>query len=240
MSKLDADTTVGQWVTEHPSTARVFEDLQIDYCCGGGATLQKACEHNHLDLHEVVDRLLQAAEAPHAGATSNWSESSLTSLCNHIEQTHHAYLRDELPRLAALIEKVVMAHSEKHPELRELQQVFVSLRAELEPHMFKEEQILFPAIRLLEKSPSQAEFPFGSVANPIGMMEDEHEAVGSALARIRQLASNFSVPDGACNTYHVMLDSLRQFEDDLHQHIHKENNILFPRVLEIEATTPTT
>ncbi len=240
MSKPGADTTIGQWVTEHPSTARVFEDLQIDYCCGGGATLQEACEHNHLDLCEIVDRLLQAAEAPHVDATSNWSESSLISLCDHIEQTHHAYLRDELPRLAARLEEVVMAHSEKHPELRELQQVFVALRAELDPHMFKEEQILFPAIRLLEQSPSQAKFPFGTVANPIRMMEDEHGAVGSALTHIRQLTSDFSVPDGACNTYRVMLDGLRLLEDDLHQHIHKENNILFPRALELETTTSTT
>ncbi len=239
MSKPGADTTIGQWVTEHPSTARVFEDLRIDYCCGGGTTLEEACWHKQLDLHEIVDHLLQAAEVRQVDATGNWYESSLISLCDHIEQTHHAYLRDELPRLTTLIEKVVMAHSDKHPELRELQQVFSALREELEPHMFKEEQILFPAIRHMEESTSRPEFPFGTVANPIRMMEHEHDAAGSALTRIRQLTSGFSVPDGACNTYRVMLDSLRLLEDDLHQHIHKENNILFPRALALEATTPT-
>jgi regulator of cell morphogenesis and NO signaling len=239
MSKLDTDATIGQWVTEYPSTARVFEDLRIDYCCGGGATLQKACGQNQLDLHETVDRLLQATKTPQVDATSNWSESSLTSLCDHIEQTHHAYLRDELPRLTAIIEKVVTAHSDKHPELRELQQVFAALREELEPHMFKEEQILFPAIRHMEQAASRPEFPFGTVANPIRMMEHEHDAAGNGLTRIRKLASDFSVPDGACNTYRVMLDGLRMLEEDTHRHIHKENNILFPRALELETAAAT-
>ncbi len=235
MSKLDANATVSQWVTEHPSTARVFEDLQIDYCCGGGTALQEACRQKQLDSHDVVDRLRQVAEVPRADATSNWSESSLTSLCDHIEQTHHAYLRNELPRLAALIEKVVAAHADNHPQLWDLQQVFVALRAELEPHMFKEEQILFPAIRDMERSTSRPEFPFGTVANPIRMMEHEHDAAGDALTRIRRLTSDFSVPDGACNTYRVMLDSLRLLEADMHQHIHKENNILFLRANKLET-----
>jgi regulator of cell morphogenesis and NO signaling len=233
-TQLNLDAPVGAWVAEHPSTARVFERLGIDYCCGGKHPLDEACRRGDLIPEDVVRELRAAVEAaPDEGR--NWIDSSLSDLCDHIEQTHHAYLKAELPRLTAIIAKVVNAHSEHHPELAHVQQAFLALRAELEPHMFKEEQVLFPAIRHMENSPVPTQFPFGSVANPIHVMEEEHDHAGACLAAIRELTEDFRVPEGACNTYCVMLHSLDELEADMHQHVHKENNILFPRAAEVEA-----
>ncbi len=239
MSTLDVNSTVGQWVVEYPRTARVFEDCQIDYCCGGGTSLADACAKNSLDVKKVMAELTLVVANPEPEPERDWSESSLTELCDHIQQTHHAYLRGELPRLEAIMEKVAAAHGEAHPETNEVKKLFAELRAELEPHMFKEEQILFPAIRAMEAASSRPLFPFGTVANPIRMMEHEHDAVGDALARLRTLTKDFRVPDDACNTYRVMLDGLKQLEADLHTHIHKENNILFPRAQTLENTFAT-
>lgn len=239
MSTLDTNATVAHWVSEYPQTAQIFEELQIDYCCGGNIALARACESRQLDASEVLAKLALAVADPRQEPADNWMDSTLADLCEHIQATHHAYLRRELPRLSGLVDKVVAAHGEKHPELQKLQQVFASLRAELEPHMFKEEQILFPAIRQIEQSAKRPSFPFGTVANPIGMMEHEHDVAGNALARIRELTNDFLPPEGACNTYRVMLDSLRTLEKDTHQHIHKENNILFPRAQELENSLVT-
>ena len=236
MLTLDSTTTVGQWVAEYPQAAQVFEQLQIDYCCGGGLSLGDACARKQLDASNVVAQVAKAVANRPQVAGQDWLNSPLNELCDHIEETHHAYLREELPRLTGLIEKVVNAHASKHSKLVDLQQVFAALRAELEPHMFKEEQILFPAIRQLEHSASLPSFPFGTVANPIRMMEHEHDIAGEALARIRELTDDFTPPEGACNTFLVMLDSLRRLEVDLHQHIHKENVILFPRAKELESS----
>ena len=240
MTTLDTNSTVAQWVSEFPQTSRLFEQLQIDYCCGGNVVLGEACQRQRLDAEDIVVQLTQFAADPQHEAAENWLQSGLSNLCNHIEQTHHEYLRQELPRLTDLVDKVVKAHGEHHPKLRELQRVFAALRNELEPHMFKEEQILFPAIRQLEAAANRPSFPFGTVANPIRMMEHEHDNAGSALASLRELTDEFRPPKDACNTYRVMLDSLDQLEKDLHQHIHKENNILFPRAQALESSLNST
>ena len=236
MQSLDTQSTVAQWVAEHPQTSRLFEQLKIDYCCGGSIALAEACEKQKLNADEVLAQLTDCVADPQQEPVENWQTASLGALCDHIEQTHHAYLRQELPRLTGLVDKVNNAHGANHPKLAQLQQVFAELRSELEPHMFKEEQILFPAIRQLEAAATQPSFPFGTVANPIRMMEHEHDNAGGALSRIRELTDDFVPPDDACNTYRVMLDSLHQLEQDLHQHIHKENNILFPRAQELESS----
>mgnify|MGYP002623172804 CR=1 FL=1 len=230
MTNLDLSTSVGDWVAQRPGTSRVFEKLGIDYCCGGRKTLQQACDDQQVDARAVMNQLQNAVDHS-TPSVADWTAASLTELCDHIEQTHHAYLRGELPQLTELFEKVVAAHGETHPELTQLSRVFAALRAELEPHMFKEEQILFPAIRQLERSASPPAFPFGTVANPIRMMAHEHDNAGRALAEIRQLTDDFQPPENACNSYRVLYERLRGLEADMHQHVHKENNILFPRAI---------
>lgn len=228
------EQTVGQWVTENPGTSRILEALRIDYCCGGGKPLREACIERGLNTQQVLDQLEQAALDVGSFSALRWDEASLTELCDHIEQTHHAYLKTELPRLQQMIDKVVSAHGARHPELSAVKQNFAALQAELVPHMFKEERILFLAIRQLEETAAPLSFPFGTVANPIRMMEFEHGNAGHALAEIRSATRDFAVPDDACNTYRVMLDGLEGLELDMHQHVHKENNILFPRAIERE------
>ena len=233
---LTAESSIGAWVAHHPQSARVLEELQIDYCCGGNRSLAEACEQQGLDADAIVARLADAASQPSADVQPDWTTESPTNLCDHIEATHHAFLREELPRLTQLVDKVADVHGDNHEELRQLRAVFAELREELEPHMMKEEQVLFPAIRQLEQAASAPRFPFGTVANPIQMMEHEHDHAGDALKRIRTLTADFTPPDDACNTYRVMLDGLQNLETDLHQHIHKENNILFPMAQRLEST----
>jgi regulator of cell morphogenesis and NO signaling len=235
MTDVNLNSSVGNWVAAHPQTSRVFEALKIDYCCGGGKSLEQACWDRGLDPKRVIQQLEQSIKECEQSA-DNWLNTSLSELCDHIEQTHHAYLKDELPRLTEMVAKVVKAHGESHPELATAQEVFASLRAELEPHMFKEEQVLFPAIRQLEQSADDPEFPFGTVANPIRMMEQEHDDAGYALSRLQTLTRDFQVPKDACNTYRAMLARLRHLEGDMHRHVHKENSILFPRAIALEQS----
>lgn len=240
MSKIDQPVTVGEWVAQHPQSARVFEEYQIDYCCGGSRPLAQVCTANGLDADQIASRLLTTIVQPQEAPPILWKDRLLGELCDHIEATHHAYLKRELPRLSAIVEKVAKVHGPAHPELLDLRLVYEELRAELEPHMIKEERILFPAIRQLEQSTNQPGFPFGTIANPIRMMEHEHDIAGHALKRIRSLTNNYQVPGDACNTWRVMLDGLEYLERDLHQHIHKENNILFPRASERERAKSAT
>lgn len=235
MAQVNLNSSVGNWVAAHPQTSRVFESLQIEYCCGGGISLEQACWDRGLNPQQVVQQLEQAVDEDEQ-TTENWLSAPLAELCDHIEQTHHAYLKEELPRLTEMVAKVVAAHGEGHPELAAVQEVFASLRAELEPHMFKEERVLFPAIRQLEQSADNPSFPFGAVANPIRTMEQEHDDAGSALSRIHALTHDYQAPEDACNTYRAMLARLRQLERDMHQHVHKENSILFPKAIELERT----
>jgi len=234
MTALDVNTPVGQWVAQHPATSRIFEASGIDYCCGGNKPLAQACADRQIDPRELLSRLEQATTAADAAGTANWLRAPLAALCDNIEQTHHAWLKTELPRLTAIVAKVVRVHGADHPELVEVERKLAEVREELEPHMFKEEQILFPAIRRLEQSPSVPQFPFGTLANPIRMMEFEHDSAGAALHRIRELTRSYRVPEGACNTYLAMLDGLHTLEEDMHVHVHKENSILFPRAINLE------
>ncbi len=232
MNPIDLDTPLGRLVAERPSAARILESHRIDYCCGGERTLDQACRETGLDGQVVLEEIAAAQSASAAGEDqppTNWLEASLTELCDHIEQTHHAYLKSELPRLSELIDKVVAAHGESHPELLAVQQVFAALQAELEPHLMKEERILFPAIRILEQPGPAPAFPFGTVANPIRMMEHEHDVAGSALKQLRKITNDYTLPDDACSAYQALYQALQALELDLHEHIHKENNILFPR-----------
>jgi regulator of cell morphogenesis and NO signaling len=233
---IDPQATVGQLVTDRPGRSRVFETLKIDYCCGGKRPLAEACGKRGLDTQAVVELLRKAdAEADHGGAgTVDPVALSLTDLADHIEREHHAYLRRELPRLDRITEKVSHVHGEADPRLAEVRRAFCALRDELTSHMMKEETILFPMIRQLEQADGLPSSRCGSIANPIRQMETEHEHAGGALATMRAATDGFQPPEWACNTYRAMLDGLAHLERDMHQHVHKENNVLFPRALELE------
>lgn len=236
MNELEIQT-VGQMVVERPQRSRVFDRLRIDYCCGGKRTLEEACAKRGLDLKAVLAELeafdAAANTQPDAVRPANLT---MTELADDIERTHHAYLREELPRLAGLVKKVSAVHGQAHPWLTGLTSVYAELVAELEPHMLKEEQILFPLIRELDQAATAPSFHCGSVGNPIRMMEMEHQNAGAALGRIREMTTDYEIPEGACNSFRAMLSGLEHLEADLHLHIHKENEILFPKASEMEAS----
>ncbi len=231
------ELTVGEMVVENPSRARVFERFGIDYCCGGKIPLAEACAKRGANLEAVLEALRKSEANVSPGPEKDWSRESMTSLVDHIIATHHTYLREEFPRLTRMTERVAEVHGERHLELPKVRDVFAALRGELEQHMQKEEQILFPMIKQLDSGSSTAAGHCGTIEDPIRMMEQEHDKAGDALGMLRELTGGFAIPADACNTYRVMLDSLAKLEADLHQHIHKENNILFPGALAVEIHT---
>ena len=228
--EIDAGEKVGELVARHGGLARLFEEEGIDYCCGGRESLRHACQERGIDIKKFLHRVEKLDEK----GTSEKKFSTLTELIDHIVSTHHVFLRSELPLLNNLTLKVLTAHGDKDPRFLVLRETFLEMADELTQHMFEEEQILFPMIRKLEVSQSVPEFHRGSIAYPIRQMETEHDKVGSALYDFRELTDEYLVPDWACNTHKVMLASLLDLEKDLHQHIHKENNILFPRAIRLE------
>jgi len=209
---------------------RVLEPHGLDYCCGGQQTLLVACERAHLDPAVVIAEL----NSMDPGPVPNWVPMSPALLVDHIETTHHAYLHAEIPRLEALADKVAGVHASRHPELVELHQLCVALRQDLEPHMAKEEQMLFPMIRELSTATSPPSFHCGSVANPISMMMREHEHTGSILGTMRHLTDGYRVPDDACASYRALYEGLAALEADTHlQHQTPQLALQF-RVIELE------
>lgn len=234
MLTLDPEQPVGDFVRQKPTCARIFESLKIDYCCGGKISLLRACEKRGIDVAAVLQAINASDEFADTDTLVDVDAMGLTELADHIEATHHAYLRTELPRLDFMTEKVARVHGDKDERLHSMRDAFIALKAELEPHLMKEETVLFPIVRQLEASSRLPEFHCGSVANPIRQMEHEHDQAGAALAILNESTDAYTPPDWACNTYRAMLDSLEKLEADLHQHIHKENNVLFPKALELE------
>ena len=236
---LNSSMTVREVATVLPHSTRIFEKLQIDYCCGGNQSLDQACAKAGLKVEEII-QLLSQVEATGAGSEANTLQSlELGQLADYIVSTHHVFTRNELQRLTLLLTKVCSAHGATHPELLQIQSEFQKLDADLGPHMMKEENILFPYIKQLENAVAAsgpAPFaPFGTVRNPIAVMMREHDAAGDILRNIRELSGNFTLPEGACFSYSTLYSALEELEADLHQHIHLENNILFPRAAEMET-----
>jgi regulator of cell morphogenesis and NO signaling len=231
------ESPVGALVAERLGRARVFDRLGIDYCCHGATPLADACAQRSLDVGKVLSEIAASdlREADDEADRVDYTAMSAGALADMIVLTHHAYLRRELPRLAHLIDRVAAAHAAAHPELNDLRETFAGLRQELETHMLKEEWVLFPLIKQLEAA--RAPFPIhcGSVGNPILVMEHEHATAGAALARIRRLTGDYQVPADGCTSYRALYDGLDRLEQDLHRHIHKENNLLFPKAAEREA-----
>ncbi len=241
--QFDSQTTVRDLVGRYPQTRRVFEKYEIDYCCGGDRSLADVAADQELSVSTLVDTLTEVLESPpraQARSEKDWYAASLSELVEHIVATHHAYVKRALPQLRALIAKVLHAHGEHHGDmLRQVQAYFNSLDSELASHMMKEEQMLFPYIVALDRHSREGtprpSAPFGSVRNPVRQMELEHEHAGDALGGLRQVTGGYSLPDDACPSFRAMYEELERFEADLHQHIHLENNILFPRAIEMEG-----
>jgi regulator of cell morphogenesis and NO signaling len=230
---MNIPTTISlaEAVTRYPSLARELEVRGLDYCCGGAMSLDEASRKRGLDPHTVADELAQAIDddRPATGATMG-----VVQLVDHIVDTHHRYLWDELPRVAALMDKVLTVHGDRHPELADIARCVNTIRADLEPHMRREEQVLFPAIRQLVTATTMPHFPFGSISAPISVMLREHDTVGTLLAELRTLTAEFTPPADGCASYRALYVALAEVETDIHLHVHKENNLLFPAVQQIE------
>lgn len=237
---LDATTTVRELAVSTPCATRVFEKLKIDYCCGGGQTLEAACASAGLKTEDVWQMLAEADQSQtKSGGAIDFQTAPLSELIKYILETHHVFTKAEMDRLSALAEKVCSAHGQNHLELVRVKTLFQSLCADLNPHMFKEEQILFPYILRLEEAANRKQIPnpppFGTVQNPVRMMMFEHDTAGDLLRVLRKVTSDYTVPADACISYRTFYQALEAFEKDLHQHIHLENNILFPRAVELES-----
>jgi regulator of cell morphogenesis and NO signaling len=237
---FEATRTVREYALEIPAATRIFEKLGIDYCCGGGTSLSDACVKAGVTVDEVLDSLKTTERSGAAGAGGEWQTASDTALIAHIVETHHEFTRDELVRLEALLAKVCGVHGQNHSELFHIQSQFQELRRDLEPHMLKEEQVLFPYIIQIEESIDKKQPtpvpPFGTVRNPVRMMMDEHDAAGEILRTMRKASSDYTTPPDGCISFQTLYRALIALEADLHQHIHLENNILFPRAAEREDT----
>jgi regulator of cell morphogenesis and NO signaling len=231
--------TVREVAVELPGATRIFEKLGIDYCCGGGKALDEACLAAGVSADDVIALLEEAGST--AAEARDWNAAPLSELVAHIVTRHHGFTREELVRVSNLLAKVCSVHGENHPELHRLHTVFQELKHELTSHMLKEEQVLFPYIENLETAVRRGEpVPtpyFGTVRNPVRMMMQEHDDAGQALRDLREVSSNYQVPADGCISFRTLYQALEEFERDLHQHIHLENNILFPRAAELEAGT---
>ena len=231
MTNISSETTLATLVTERPGRSRVFESLGLDYCCQGGQSLQSACAKSGKDLQEVLQRLTAFDEKIDTTVEPDFGSMGLTELVDHIVETHHAYVKSELDTLSQLVDKVARVHGEKFPWMKEVRSLVFALFAELAQHLQKEEQVLFPMIRELDDESALPQFHCGGVNAPIAVMEMEHDSAGEVLVKLRALTSDYTMPEGGCNSFRAMMNRLEAFEYDLHRHIHKENSLLHPKAL---------
>lgn len=235
---INPTMTVREVALDLPESTRLFEQLKIDYCCGGQRPLTEACASAGLEINQVMELLANVSKSKVADAAADFQKRSLTDLIAHILETHHVFTRTEMTRLEALTTKVINAHVNNHPELIRVGELVRLLCADLKPHMFKEEQVFFPYIEAMEQARLKnrpVPFPpFGTVKNPIRMMMMEHDTAGDLLRDLRIVTSDYKVPADACMSYQALYQALEGFEKDLHQHIHLENNILFPKAAAME------
>ncbi|MCZ2156064.1 MAG: iron-sulfur cluster repair di-iron protein [Bryobacterales bacterium] len=239
MTVLDSSTTIAELAAGSLAAVSFFERNGIDYCCGGKRALAEVCEEKGLDF-EKVGHELQAALAAGNGSGRDWNHAPLSEIVDHIVNTHHNYLRREMPTIAARLEKVYRVYNQRYGEtFPGLPEVYAALQEELLSHVENEEEDLFPAIKAYEKAALAGEplppSPLGSGPNPIQALIAEHEEAGVALSKIREITGDYAIPDYACVTYRALIAGFKEMEQDIHMHIHLENNILFPRVSEIAA-----
>jgi regulator of cell morphogenesis and NO signaling len=238
---ITTNMTVREVTVELPQSTRLFEKLKIDYCCGGNRPLAEACAAAGVQVDNLMEMLAEVTESKTQDDDAmDFQEVSLPGLIEHIVNTHHVFTKSEIDRLEALADRVLGAHGGNHPELVHLNELWARLSADLKPHMFKEEQILFPYITAMSHAAEHNQrgpfAPFGTVNNPIRMMMREHDAAGEIVRELRKLTSDYQTPTDACVSYQTLYKALEDFEKDLHQHIHLENNILFPKALVLEES----
>jgi regulator of cell morphogenesis and NO signaling len=231
--------TVGEIVAEDYRWAEIFKKYGIDFCCGGKKPLLAVCEEKQIDPQQLIENYRALSREGGALSTHNFAEWEADFLADYIVNVHHKYVSENIPLLYEFTQKVARVHGGAHPELLEIAGLFEAVAQEMTMHMRKEELILFPYIKRLvaaDKGQLTLEAPhFGTVENPIRMMEEEHDRAGNLMKQIRQLSGDYTPPANACNTYRVTFRKLQEFEEDLHQHVHLENNILFPRAAALEA-----
>lgn len=232
------DETVGSIVAENFKTAAVFQKHQIDFCCKGNIALKEACALSHANEEEVIQEIKQVLSVK-ATTSNDYNNWPLDLLADYIEKKHHRFVVAQIPVVKGFLDKIVNVHGGKHPELIEVQKLFNQSADELSHHMIKEERILFPSVKEMIASgiKGQAYSPvFGTIKRPIAVMMNEHENEGDRFREISKLTNNYTPPADACTTYKVTFEALKEFEKDLHTHIHLENNILFPKALNMETT----
>ena len=234
---ITSNQIIGELVAKDYRTATVFKERNIDFCCNGDRTIAEACALKKIDKNEV----LEALEEVHAGKdapTEHLKDLAPDELVDYIVNTHHTYVEKKLPELKAYLKKVAAVHGEHNPEVIKIHELFEASAGELAMHMKKEEMILFPFIKQMMKAKASGESliqpHFGTAENPINMMKHEHATEGDRFREMAELSDNYTPPTHACNTYRVSYAMLQEFENDLHKHIHLENNILFPKTLELE------
>lgn len=234
---ISPDSFVKEVVRLNFKTAPLFQANNIDYCCGGDKAISVACKEAGINQEQLIKQLetLVSQKDPDSEYINNLA---LGELSDYIIKRHHAYVHENIPVLKRNLEKICQVHGGHHPELFEINELFISSAGELTMHMQKEEIMLFPFIQRLEKAKNESSplpgAPFGSVSNPIGMMMAEHQTEGNRFDEISRLSNNYQVPEDGCTTYEVTFKQLKDFENDLHRHIHLENNILFPKAIELE------
>ncbi len=232
MSALNTQRTIGEMVAEKPNRSKFFETLGVDYCCGGKKTLEEVCLAKGLDSQSILGELMVFDQQKNDSTGPDLRHAPLNDVVDHILDVHHVYTKEALERLSRMVEKVARVHGDNHPELLEIKKVYTTMQTELLMHMEKEEMALFPYIHQLATAEEAPQFHCGSINNPVQVMTREHEETGAQLEALRQLTQDYTPPEDACNTYRAMYDGLVELEADLHQHIHKENNILFIRALQ--------
>ena len=233
--------SLAQIVTGNHKTASVFEKYHLDFCCKGKRTLQQACAETNLDTDIVLAELAGVKTDGPAGQKDP-TLLTLEELSEYIVTIHHSYVKNELPLISGYLQKVTAKHGERHPELYKVFELFTAVKEEMELHMQKEEKVLFPRIQEVEKavkSNALVQLNISFLKAPVSMMEQEHDHAGSLMAEIRELTGDYTVPADACTTYKLSYASLHAFEKDLHRHVHLENNILFPKALQLFDSTGT-
>ncbi|MBI2271210.1 MAG: iron-sulfur cluster repair di-iron protein [Bacteroidetes bacterium] len=233
----EKEATIGDIVSKDFRKAEVFKKFGLDFCCGGKKTLAKACREKGIDVVQV-EKELKAVEEKTASPSQDFNTWDLGFLADYIVNTHHKYVLQAMPVIFEYTQKVAKVHGERHPEAIEIANLFLKVVDELNRHMMKEENVLFPYIKILTSTKKDLKnlepSPFGTIENPVRMMEMEHEQVGDLVESINKLSNGYTPPTDACTTFRLSYAKLKEFEDDLHQHIHLENNILFPKAIALE------